>query len=417
MKLFKILAGAGLAILSLPTLAASCATIQSGTMLSFKATQADKFQNCISLTDAPNAQVLIVMATSRTNDSFKVNINSITANGSIIPISNGTASTGTLAMSVQPGGQSIAIAVLPNITNADADVSLTYYKDSNGAATIVYSIESSTTTTSPPDTGGGGSCNSRGICTAPMSLPLNPKSTFKSLGNSASAAPICDSTNTPPAEENKNYAVDINKELDKFAQQSAAITQLMLKNPETAIGIETTRATFMVQNFYTGRPYDLKNNPTFQTGEKFGNFFFGAAAVVMGYSEQQAITAGAVVQQVQNYTYGQGSAADMVQNAIFAMTSGLGDNPGDREMISQGAKYAQDIYAKDAQRGDVSNSCTRAPHDDTRTKPVSSSGSGGAGIVPGAGSGVSYMGGSCIGHCATTGVWIVSDPIELTQQP
>lgn len=65
---------------------------------------------------------------------------------------------------------------------------------------------------------------------------------------------------------------------------------------------EQIRAQVMVELFAPGRPYDLKANSKYQSTQEFGNYFFGMAAAKMGYSEAQALKAGAVVQQWQNYS-------------------------------------------------------------------------------------------------------------------
>lgn len=160
-------------------------------------------------------------------------------------------------------------------------------------------------------------------CSYPVAPPLN-----------ANAASIqCSASPSIPAGKHPNFDVDAN-----LADVSAKAA-LIAKVPDP-VARELMRAAVMVNSFYTGRPYDLKNSTKYQSSEQFGNYFYGMVAARMGYSESTAVTAGAMVQQVQNYTYPNhedfGSVKSLALNIVFAGISGLGDNPGDADQIKAG---------------------------------------------------------------------------------
>lgn len=153
----------------------------------------------------------------------------------------------------------------------------------------------------------------------------------------------------------------------------------------------------MVDLFAPGAPYDLKAaNHKYQSTQEFGNYFYGMAAAKMGYNELQALKAGAVVQQWQNYQNTNHPEAKnlgaLVANVAVATATGCCDNPDDPPAISAGHKAGSTCQS------------------DTGT---SSSANGGGGEGPqsetGAGTGWNAVGNIqalprvCIGKCSSGG--------------
>jgi hypothetical protein len=124
------------------------------------------------------------------------------------------------------------------------------------------------------------------------------------------------------------------------------------------------------------------------------------AAAKMGYSEQRALTAGAVVQQYQNYANKNnpdaGNVGVMARNIVFATISGLGDNPDDPPQISAGHKPGSD--------------CNTTPP--SVTNPVNTSNGGGGegplgGLNRGWQGGTIFLSPGCYGHCGGVGYWVI----------
>lgn len=176
--------------------------------------------------------------------------------------------------------------------------------------------------------------------------------------NSALAQVQCSTEQNPPAVPD-NFS--INKHAKLFEQANTMIDAL----PLTPIDREVFKATFMTTQFAPGAPYDLKNNPTYNADQAFGNWFFGFAAALMGYSESNAVKAGAVVQQYQDYTNPHEDAHDDLQRLaseiVNSALTGEGDNPGDSEYIAGGHKY-KEVYDEDSEKDENDNSCD--PDDD-----------------------------------------------------
>lgn len=152
-----------------------------------------------------------------------------------------------------------------------------------------------------------------------------------------------------------------------------------------------------------------------RSGARFANWFYGAAAAEIGYTQQQAVTAGAIVQQVQNFTYtdhpAYRDAVAMAAGILYAARIGLGDNPGDADLIRGGFDYASKVFDTDASRNAVANSCDRTP-------PVRMGG-GDVGGASGVSAGAGWRGGSisptpgCYGNCGGGGSVRVGPTIPL----
>jgi hypothetical protein len=219
----------------------------------------------------------------------------------------------------------------------------------------------------------------------------------------------CSAAEKPPTDKNQNF--DVNANLIQFQNANVAIQKL------TPGLQELTRATIMTSLFYSNRKYDLKNspNPDMRSGQAFGNWFYGAAAAEIGYTKDQALKAGAIVQQVQNYADPKNPAYQditvMVERIANATRTGLGDNAGDPELIAGGFDYATNIFNNDAGSKSTSNSCEKAPPNFL-----------GAGDVGGAttiGAGATWRSGSvspapgCYGKCGPSGGSVNVTPLKL----
>lgn len=155
----------------------------------------------------------------------------------------------------------------------------------------------------------------------------------------------------------------------------------------------------MATMFAPGREYDLKNNPNFNASQEFGNWFYGAAAAQLGFTEEQALTAGAVVQQWQNFNSSNhpdaGNTDLLAENILHSLNTGQGDNPDDPPVISGGYSYSSDVYENDPDSATNEDSCN--------TNSSSSSDGGGTDGQNIGGQGWNgtgaFIGGSCIGSC------------------
>ncbi len=154
----------------------------------------------------------------------------------------------------------------------------------------------------------------------------------------------------------------------------------------------------MASMFYSGRIYDLKSNPHVNATQEFGNWFYGAAAARMGYTKAEALKAGALVQQVQNYTYPNHpsymSISQLTSNLINTMITGCCDNPDDIPQIEGGYDYGSEVFSGNIDSKSDSNSCQN-----NETAPKQ--GNLGEGSGHGGGwSGRVFLGfGGCIGNC------------------
>lgn len=185
---------------------------------------------------------------------------------------------------------------------------------------------------------------------------------------------------------------DINSHLKQFKTAGNAASRLPL-------GGLTARASIMASMFAPNRKYDLKNNPNMTSSQEFGNWFYGAAAAQMGFTKQQALAAGAIVQQWQNYGYtnhpDHNDIGKLASNIVHAIRTGKGDNPDDAVPISGGHSYSTDVYNKD-QNSDS--------NDDSCQDNSSNTSGGGSGDFGGGWDGGVFIGvGGCYGNCAGGG--------------
>lgn len=205
--------------------------------------------------------------------------------------------------------------------------------------------------------------------------------------SSSLSANTCTSDQKHPEGKPENF--DINEHLEQFDKAGNAVDKL-----PGAFGI-TASASIMASMFASGRIYDLKANPNYMSSQEFGNWFYGAAAAQMGYTRQQSLTAGAIVQQWQNYNntnhQDTGNVSQLAENLVIALTTGEGDNPDDTRPIEGGHSYSEDIYENDPDKDTNADSCEPQ---NSNSNSTSGSGYGGGwsfGLFLGAG--------SCYGNC------------------
>ncbi len=206
---------------------------------------------------------------------------------------------------------------------------------------------------------------------------------------------------------------NINEHLTKFSKAGAAASKLPL-------GGLSVRSSLMASMFAPGRKYDLKANPNYMSSQEFGNWFYGAAASQIGFSQQEALTAGAIVQQWQNYNRANhtdyGDISMMASNIYHALKTGKGDNADDTAPIIGGHSYSANVFENDLNSDSNADSC--APEEPTVDTSNDSSGFsvGGSGYGGGWGGGLFLGAGSCIGNCGGTGSSTITDLPDLPQQ-
>lgn len=350
----KLIVVFGLSLLTPHVFAAECVGIESGDQITLELKPESSFLNCIVANDGGTLAHLSAVAISQ-GAPFALKAVEITPNGAAIPLLQKSSENGFATLTLQPGGRKVGITILPSGLSPQL-LTVTYRRNATGVGVISYSIFGDAVSPSaaePP----GGTCGPRGTCTNPNSAPAPLAPAFGGILQGANATPACGAGNTPPPQQNQKNKVNLNQSLKQFETARNAIDQL-------PPGIrEATAASLMVDSFYSRQPFDLKNNPNNLVHETYGNFFFGAAGAVMGYSDNQLLKAGAVVQQFQNYERnGDPQARDLGLFAIkltAALVENIGDNPGDGEMIQRGANYANQIYKNDPEKSGVQNSCTR----------------------------------------------------------
>lgn len=229
------------------------------------------------------------------------------------------------------------------------------------------------------------------------------------------AQATCTAEQQPPAGKPDNFK--INKHLTKFQRGGSAASRL-------ALGGLGARVSIMASMFAPNRKYDLKNNPNYMSSQEFGNWFYGAAAAQMGFTEQEALTAGAIVQQWQNYkNTGHPDADDigkLASNIANAISTGEGDNLDDAAPISGGHSYSTDKFDQDPNSESNSNSCDQDDSSDSETNSGGGGGEGGSGggFGGGWGGGIFFGAGGCWGNCGGGGgsVTITDLPPQVTSQ-
>lgn len=220
----------------------------------------------------------------------------------------------------------------------------------------------------------------------------------------------CSDEQKPPSGKPENF--NINEHLSRFSRGGKAALRLPL-------GGLPVRASIMASMFAPRRAYDLKFNSNYMGSQEFGNWFYGAAAAQMGFTEREALIAGAVVQQWQNYNNDGHRDADdvgmLASNIISAIRTGEGDNLDDPALISGGYSYSNDIFDNDPNAHLRPDSCVENP---SGTSSGTSSGGGSSNLWQASwGGGWSsnglLLGAGCYGNCGGGG----SGTVTITDFP
>lgn len=222
------------------------------------------------------------------------------------------------------------------------------------------------------------------------------------------AGATCTTAQQPPSGQASNF--DINAHLE-ILDATATVIDGATPPDSMESANRALKAAAMVLKFGPQRQYDLKNSNVYPSSQEFGNWFYGAGAQRLGFSENEALRAAAIVQQYQDFTNaGHANYQDISQlalgiiEAIEAPVAGTGDNPDDPALISGGHSYAADIYENDPNRSSTSNSCNSSSASTGTTN--SSLGWGGSSFT----SGFTFIGLSgCIGNCSLQGIVLVED--------
>jgi len=112
-------------------------------------------------------------------------------------------------------------------------------------------------------------------------------SAFVLILSTTQAYATCTSAQKHPEGKAENF--NINRELAGFSEAKSQLSQL------PAAQREVLKAALMVEMFAPNRPYDLKYSEEFLSSENFGNWFYGAAAAALGYTETETLQAAAIV--------------------------------------------------------------------------------------------------------------------------
>lgn len=314
-----------------------CLEVQDGSITDAQLRSASNFQNCFYV-NSSSITSLTIVSTATPGLSHKVTCSVIDQAGTLTKLSEAVSNgDSTATASVSPSGRKIAFSFLPtNALSTNKIISVGYAVQGSNAVVVLNATNIASSTYTPPPEG----CNPKPGVHCSNSVPISPASLFLkgSISATASSAASCASGKGQPAGKPANF--DIDEHLAKF--------DAMRKSTENFGPVDKplARSIMMSMSFYINRPYDLNVNPQYPgASSRFVNYFYGMAAQRMGFSEQAAVTAGAMVQQIQDYKNSAGSAApisvgEMVRNIVFASISGLGDNPGDAADISAGFQDA-----------------------------------------------------------------------------
>lgn len=370
MKIKNWLAHAALAVIISVTSGAAmaqtvdCLEVPIGAIKEVSIQPSAAFVNCFYIEAPSDAQNVAFVAQSFNRSSFNLRELTLGADLQLSTVADNFSDAGATVVKTTPYRGRLYFSVLPRVTdNLPKNVAVAVgFSEGNlvahiGIHDVIVASTQDPAPTSPPPVAGptplpGNPCwNPKVHCSQRVVLPLPSMMSTQAANCPASAAPPTD----------KNPKFDINANLRQFTDGRAAIAKL----PPSLQ--DFTRAMIMTSLFYSNRKCDLKNstNPEMKSGEKFGNWFFGAAAAEMGYTKSQALKAAAIVQQVQNYTYPEHPAykdvTAMAAGIVYATKTGIGDNAGDGAAIEGGFEYAYAIYGSDPNSRNVSNSCDNAP--------------------------------------------------------
>lgn len=362
MNLLRVVAiGLGLVGSSATTFAApaECIKIQNNYTYQVTISPNNNFGQCFVLTSFAGDDLGLAVV-SKDNVRMQADFSSL-VNGSLskfasFVVANG--SSGTFeTVSVSSDTYFSFRPLSKTTTSKDLELMLVRSEGKNVLLVNVYDGKEKKTQTPPPN---GGNCSYvRGqlICTDPQSLPNEPGKASRVKipkllgGHSMSPMAACTLGQTPPPGKPSNMKV--NEHLAKFSRMKGF--------PSWAKG------PMMIWHFAPRQTYDLKNNDTYKSKSSspaelatFGNWFYGAAAAAAGYTLDETLRAGAIVQQFQNADKFH-SFEELVQRVSEAVRAGCCDNPDDPPVISDGYSYGSEVYSNDPSRDSKSDSCDPNP--------------------------------------------------------
>jgi hypothetical protein len=389
----------GLLCTSAHALQVECLEVKDGSIIDAELRSASDFQNCFYIEGASISSLKIV-SVATPGLSHRITYSTIDQVGTLTKLSEAVSNSDSSAVaSVVPSGRKIAFSFLPtNALSTNKIISIGYAVKDDAAVVVINALNVSAPFYTPPPEG----CVVRLGVQCSNKTPIPPSTSFQKgltlSATSTASASSCSSGKGQPSGKPSNF--DIDEHLAKFDAFRKSTEEFGPFDKAIA------RGTMITMAFYINRPYDLTVNPKYPgASSQFVNYFYGMAAQRLGYSEQTALTAGAIVQQVQNYKNSAGSAVpistgEMIRNIAFAAISGLGDNPGDAANISAGFKDAQ--------------ACT-PPSSPPPSVPGSGNDAPGGGIsAPGGWSGGSISPpAGCTGSCGSNILVNVSIPIPF----
>ncbi|MFU8784984.1 hypothetical protein [Aliidiomarina sp.] len=319
------------------------------------------FFNCFNSDEIPHGnEVIFNVVSTDQNYPFKVVIYDMSS-GTAVEINElSSPNGGTISYQTTMQTSDIGFRIEPySSVNEDVRLTIGFGITENDGGIFFINLDSVPKEeekgggTSPPLPPGETCDPVTNICFEIQSLPTSSTSTQQEILSSS-----CSDFEATGAPE----SLDINKALNKIKQDTENLNVFQ-------------KASYFIVNFNRNRVYDFAFNADYPDAtEEFGNWFYGAAMNVAGYTNQQARRYAATMQPVQNIPDNASwyTKADGQRQAISNFITGNGDDPDDVGDINKGYQYAN-VFANDIQMGVSGNSC------DTSSQPTSTGGGGSPG--------------------------------------
>lgn len=124
------------------------------------------------------------------------------------------------------------------------------------------------------------------------------------------------------------------------------------------------RASIMATMFLQGRKYDVKTNTTYNYSsdkpDEYGDWFVGAAAHQIGYTQAEAQIVFSVLKQwegYQNTNHADGNNLSKLASHLRQSINFFTGTPVDSTLVRGGYSYSEDVYDKDPNKDSNDNSC------------------------------------------------------------